>query len=1099
MGRTYIRELWIWLTIDADWWVSYDWELWEDVLKWDIIWYDWMSQKFILATEDNTGDPMMGLTMIWVATKDWATWNSITIQKVWIFDYLKYLWWQKYPWQTLFLLWPTRAYDVVDLGNSWNDYLWWNNNVWQVFTLAEDKWFNTIKIPQLWDRTGITLKIYTAPDKTTEITTSFTYEKDSQNNGWFVSASTINLTAGTYYFELEDTSIEIYIYNWTIDWSFNWNAYLWWVEQVDKAIWFEIWTSSIKKWAVWNQPTDYTKSVSLWTIINQTEFYISDFDKANTNDVYKRSETMSKYEIQNFPDKKRFTFVSWYSTYNIIKTNESNEISAKITGVDTPEAWYRIITEINEAENYIIAPLLSSWISIDRYMSITAEVWDNLYVDDNWDISIRPWSNEIVIWRVTWAWSSYVQTFETVDPLAGWISWVFWESDLSWDDFSLPDTLENITISYKSTDWKRKLAEASDIEKMNNLKVSLLNLKTWDIWPFTNKWTLNVEWVVSWIDYYLQNPLVNKIEQKLINSWYVVWWEKPYLWQSMLIPFWKITNIAFRLYKYWTSNYVLWLRVFRDKTRNTVLFTSPTTYVANDLVWEELRTFDLTWLDPNPWEELYFEIYTVSWDTAWSNWAWIRMQGSNPYPDWGLYYTTEATWTVSVSTYWDAVFELNFIETGKIWPLPTNYTLEWGSYENKSFSVAWQWTDPNSIDIPWEDGLDMYVLDMNSDAIFQYVLSDPEDIESAVYANKTFDLNASLPWEGDIRGIKLNKEKTKLYVVWRTTTSIYQFTLTTPWDISTATYDNLSFSIGAQENLPDSMCFNDDETYFYVIWYWTDTIYQYNFDNTDISQSSYANKSFVVPDWHSYWVRLSKDWLKAFVVWDDNNRFYEFDLGTKDDIWTAVDNWIFLSFSAQTWGPWWMTFDKSWRRIYLVNRTNDNILQYRAWVWEQPDNLVLIATWIEENILDISDLENSFWGLSIVNWSETIAIPNWSSYNKITTFNTELENKNIKSELVENQITITQKWIYEISCSFSTNVATSWINLETEVFKNNVATWIWWIRDIFVLSEPSNLSFVWLLKIESWDIIDIRTRHNWENPVDTTGIRASFTIKKISR
>lgn len=927
---------------------------------------DFMWGWFELADASKMWDPMFSQQRgLYVFLEDWIAWETKNLQQTWSFSNIPF-YWTKYVWSNAYVQWPLYLAETELITNVWTNHLNWAQNkaYWQTITIwSQDIDINFLLLPnQLNNSNNFSLKIYTDIARTTEITSNFLCVSQAWTNA-FWQENLITLSANTqYYFEFTTPDAELWLYaSWTTDNSYTWWAFyvsdmIEWVpqtaiEQTDKDLWFVLWIWKKELWYLWQEPYNYNNPIIWGLIVTEDVILVWDYSKADKDNVYLKTETLTKNEIQTFPYAIRIPYFEWYSTWDVVRLDTNNQIVSKVTWLDELEAGRRIITSVNSTESYILAPLLSDWVSISKYISWTTEIWDPIYINDSWSISLTPWTNEIIIGRVTWKETTYMQYFETVDPLL--ILWTTWNKELTWDNFIAPDTLENLMVWYKNEDWKMYLADASDVNKINNLKVSLEKTNSWNIWNFSDSWVLEIPWVTNWVDYYLQNAFVNTLEQPITNSTYTIWWEKKYIWQSILVNSEDIKEIEFDMYQNWTTDYVIWLRVFKDKTRNTVLFTSPTTYITNDLT-SKYHSFDLEWLPSNIWDVLYFELYVVSWTTTWDVWARVRIKSSNPYPDGWLYYTNDDTWEVTVSTYWDAKFRLTYVDYGRIRPAATIYTMEWAEYEDKSFSIAWEWTGFTDIDIPWDDWVDMYALSRDSDAIFQYILSDPNNIESAIYTTKTFDLNASIPWELDIRWIKLNKAKDKLYVVWRSTFRIYQFSLSTPWDITTATSDGVSLLVSSEENLPDSIAFNDEETYLYLVWYWTDTIHQYVFNSTDISLSSYDNKEFLVPDSSPQWIRLSKDWKHVFILWTTNNKIFQLDLWVKDDISTAVNNWIFytLSFPLSS-QPWWITFNNNWTRMFLIAWGWDDIYQIKTWVWELVDNEVLIWTWIDTNILEL--------------------------------------------------------------------------------------------------------------------------------------------------
>jgi len=145
------------------------------------------------------------------------------------------------------------------------------------------------------------------------------------------------------------------------------------------------------------------------------------------------------------------------------------------------------------------------------------------------------------------------------------------------------------------------------------------------------------------------------------------------------------------------------------------------------------------------------------------------------------------------------------------------------SYDNVSFSVSSQDTTPISITFN-NDGSKMYMVGNTNDSVYQYTLTTPFDLSTASYDTVSFSVSSQ---DTDPRGITFNNDGSKMYMVGATNDSVYQYTLTTPFDLSTASYDNVSFSVTAQDTTPRGITFNNDGSKIYMVGYTNDSVYQY--------------------------------------------------------------------------------------------------------------------------------------------------------------------------------------------------------------------------------------------------------------------------------
>src|SRR3989344_4511819 len=107
------------------------------------------------------------------------------------------------------------------------------------------------------------------------------------------------------------------------------------------------------------------------------------------------------------------------------------------------------------------------------------------------------------------------------------------------------------------------------------------------------------------------------------------------------------------------------------------------------------------------------------------------------------------------------------------------------------------------------DGTKLYELGTDTDYIYQYSLSTAWDISTAVYDNKNFYVGLQ---EGTPTGIFVDESGTKLFIIGVNNDRVHQYSLSTAWDISTAVYDNKNFYVNSQEATPTDLLFKTDGT-----------------------------------------------------------------------------------------------------------------------------------------------------------------------------------------------------------------------------------------------------------------------------------------------
>jgi DNA-binding beta-propeller fold protein YncE len=265
-------------------------------------------------------------------------------------------------------------------------------------------------------------------------------------------------------------------------------------------------------------------------------------------------------------------------------------------------------------------------------------------------------------------------------------------------------------------------------------------------------------------------------------------------------------------------------------------------------------------------------------------------------------------------------------------PLRTNWDIK-SAVRLRNFSVLAQ--DTTSTDLFFKpDGTKVYMIGSTSDTIFQYALGTAWDVSTAYYESKSFSIASQ---ELTPSGVFFKDDGTKVYIVGQTNDRIYQYTLSTPWDISTASYDNVSFLVSSQDGTPEALFFKPDGTKVYVLGSTGDRIYQYSLSSAwDISTITYDNVSFLVQNQELIPTGLffKDDGTKVYILGSTNDTIFQYSLGTPWDISTTSYDSISFSVAGQEIVPTGLSFKDDGTKLYIVGQTSDRIQEYElktAW------------------------------------------------------------------------------------------------------------------------------------------------------------------------
>ena len=230
---------------------------------------------------------------------------------------------------------------------------------------------------------------------------------------------------------------------------------------------------------------------------------------------------------------------------------------------------------------------------------------------------------------------------------------------------------------------------------------------------------------------------------------------------------------------------------------------------------------------------------------------------------------------------------------------------------------------------PWgaafgDNGTKLYVLSSGTTTdVYQYDLSTAYDATTATYANKTSTLSGYNS-SGAAYNLLFNATGTKLWVGGFYQANFYQFNLSTAWDISTAGSSvNTTFNIAPEGNHPYGSTFNSDGTKLYVLSYSPTVVVQYSLSTPyELTTGTYDSKSY---DYSSEGtspkgMAISSDNTKLFVVFDGGtyeDSIVQYSLPTAGDVSTATFE---LSFpiGLKTTSPGAILFSDNEEELFMV-------------------------------------------------------------------------------------------------------------------------------------------------------------------------------------
>ncbi|HEX9608829.1 MAG TPA: hypothetical protein VGA06_01295, partial [Candidatus Paceibacterota bacterium] len=246
---------------------------------------------------------------------------------------------------------------------------------------------------------------------------------------------------------------------------------------------------------------------------------------------------------------------------------------------------------------------------------------------------------------------------------------------------------------------------------------------------------------------------------------------------------------------------------------------------------------------------------------------------------------------------------------------------------------------PTSEDVFFKsDGTKMYTIGWSAEKVHQYTLSTPWDLSSASYDSVSTSTNSSGESETRPRGLFFKSDGSKMYMIGGDTDMVHQYTLSTPWVLSSAAYDSVSTSTnssGEGEASYEGLFFKEDGTKMYTAGWDTNKLFQYTLSSAwDISSASYDNISTSTNssgegEGSPAALFIKSDGAKMYMIgW--NNTVYQYTLSTPWDLSSAAYDGVAVDVNADTGetNAEGVFFKDDGTKMYANGFSTDRVYQY---------------------------------------------------------------------------------------------------------------------------------------------------------------------------
>ena len=267
-----------------------------------------------------------------------------------------------------------------------------------------------------------------------------------------------------------------------------------------------------------------------------------------------------------------------------------------------------------------------------------------------------------------------------------------------------------------------------------------------------------------------------------------------------------------------------------------------------------------------------------------------------------------------------------------IYTVPDTYDVSTAVYSGLSLTVSTEDALAGGL-VFNPDGTKLLMLGQAGGEIFEYGLTTAFDISTATYSGNSFAVSSQ---DAQATGLFVSASGTQMFIAGNTSDSIYAYDLTTAFDITTANYSGTAFSVVGETDTPFGLAFNPTGSKMFVLNGTDDRIIEYALSTPfDISTASSAGVA------EEFWAGGQEDSITGFAFNEDGSRMYvvglnddafvfEYYLGTAFDVSTAMhasSSEAFPVFAEDTF-PFSLGFGNSGTKMYIGGAATGAIYQY---------------------------------------------------------------------------------------------------------------------------------------------------------------------------
>ena len=224
------------------------------------------------------------------------------------------------------------------------------------------------------------------------------------------------------------------------------------------------------------------------------------------------------------------------------------------------------------------------------------------------------------------------------------------------------------------------------------------------------------------------------------------------------------------------------------------------------------------------------------------------------------------------------------------------------------------------------NGTKMFIVGGNGDDVTPYALIRAFDLTHVSPFGAAFSLS---PYNPAPQSLEFSNDGTKMFVIGIARDNVTGYALSTAFDVSTATYVN-AFNVRSEDHNPQGLAFSNDGTKMFVVGQINRHVYEYTLPTAfDVSTAVHVYSFPVESDVRDpFDVEFSNDGTKMFVVDRNHNNVHQYTLSTAFDVSTATFTNVVFSVSGQDPSPRGMAFSNDGTKMFVVGSHSSNVNEY---------------------------------------------------------------------------------------------------------------------------------------------------------------------------